>query len=314
MTSLQKVAVVGAGSMGMLIGGRLAAVGCDVTLIGRNSRSFEGWPSKTLKIVRESQEILTSVETAWEVSDASPFDLALLMVKTPDTHSAIEAHRSLFARAGVTLTLQNGAGNLEALAEVVESERLMGGSTTHGAYRLGPGEVCHAGEGDTVVGPMAEQSAEARRRAEVVAELLTRAGLVTVVHERIQEVIWTKLAVNAGINPFCGLLEVKNGVLAQHEQTLELSREAAAETVTVANQLGYALDREEILTKVLEVIRKTANNRSSMLADVLSGKPTEIDAICGVVVTAGEKEGVPTPVNRVLWKLMQAKDRIRLEN
>ena len=314
MSSNQTVAVVGAGAMGSLIGAMLAATGRDVTLFGRDVHSFENWPGQTLTLVRETGEIRAKIRTAWDSSAFEPFDLALLLVKTPDTRSAIETHRTLFTQAKTVLTLQNGAGNLEALAEVVPTERLLGGSTTHGAYRLGPGKVRHAGVGDTVVGPLMEQNAEARQRAEAVAEIFTQAGLQTTVHERIQAVIWTKLAVNAGINPFCGLLEVPNGVLAEHEETLELSRAAAAEVVDVANRLGYGLNRDEILAKVREVIRKTANNRSSMLADVLAGKPTEIDAICGAVVAAGEKAGTPTPVNRVLWKLVKAKDLVGMKN
>ncbi|MCO5245157.1 MAG: hypothetical protein M9927_15265, partial [Anaerolineae bacterium] len=55
-----------------------------------------------------------------------------------------------------------------------------------------------------------------------------------------------------------------------------------------------------------DVARRTAANHSSMFQDMLRGAPTEIDAICGAVVEAGEQTGVLTPVNRTLWRLVRA--------
>jgi 2-dehydropantoate 2-reductase len=81
---------------------------------------------------------------------------------------------------------------------------------------------------------------------------------------------------------------------------------AATEAAAVAAVQGIRLPYPDPLKAVESVARRTANNRSSMLQDVLRGAPTEIDAICGAIVQAGEEAGVPTPVNLTLWQLVRA--------
>jgi 2-dehydropantoate 2-reductase len=80
------------------------------------------------------------------------------------------------------------------------------------------------------------------------------------------------------------------------------AREAAA----VAAALDQHLTYPDPVATAEDVARRTAVNHSSMFQDVLRGAPTEIDAICGAIVAAGESCGVPTPVNRTLWLLVKA--------
>jgi 2-dehydropantoate 2-reductase len=80
----------------------------------------------------------------------------------------------------------------------------------------------------------------------------------------------------------------------------------ARETARVAQAEGIELPFEDPVAAVEDVARKTAKNQSSMLQDVLRNAPTEIDSICGAVVTYGEKHRIPTPANWVCWKLVQA--------
>jgi 2-dehydropantoate 2-reductase len=84
-----------------------------------------------------------------------------------------------------------------------------------------------------------------------------------------------------------------------------VAREAAA----VAVAQGLHLPYPDPVMAVETIARRTAANRSSMLQDVQRGAPTEIDAICGAIVSAGEQTGVPTPVNRTLWQLVKALEK-----
>jgi 2-dehydropantoate 2-reductase len=82
----------------------------------------------------------------------------------------------------------------------------------------------------------------------------------------------------------------------------ETAREAGAVAIALGRRLNYA----DPVGATRAVALRTATNHSSMLQDVQRGAPTEIDAICGAIVAAGQDCGVPTPVNRTLWLLVKA--------
>jgi 2-dehydropantoate 2-reductase len=85
---------------------------------------------------------------------------------------------------------------------------------------------------------------------------------------------------------------------------------AAREAAAVASAQGIRLPYPDPLAAVEATARRTAANRSSMLQDLQRGAPTEIDAICGAIVLAGEQVNVPTPVHRVLWQLVKAREPV----
>ena len=102
------------------------------------------------------------------------------------------------------------------------------------------------------------------------------------------------------------LLNVKNGELLERPSARALMRELAREAASVAEALGMALPFRGPERAVEVVARRTAENTSSMLQDVLRGAPTEVDVINGAVVRLGEKMNVATPVNRVILALVKA--------
>ena len=85
------------------------------------------------------------------------------------------------------------------------------------------------------------------------------------------------------------------------------------EAAEVALAQGIHLPYPDPEAAVEGVAGRTAVNRSSMLQDVQRGAPTEIDAICGAIVLAGEQLGVPTPVNRTLWMLVKAMNKQKIQ-
>jgi 2-dehydropantoate 2-reductase len=92
-----------------------------------------------------------------------------------------------------------------------------------------------------------------------------------------------------------------------------LMAELVAEAAAVASALGIRLTFTDPLESVLQVARRTAANRSSMLQDFDRNRPTEIDMINGAVVREAEKLGIPVPVNRTVTRLVRALETARLE-
>jgi 2-dehydropantoate 2-reductase len=112
--------------------------------------------------------------------------------------------------------------------------------------------------------------------------------------------------INAAINPLTAILDVPNGELLSSPSARELSAALAREVAAVAKAKGIALTFPDAAVAAEDVARHTAANFSSMLQDARRGALTEIDAICGAIVQAGEDAGVPTPVNATMWKLVAA--------
>jgi 2-dehydropantoate 2-reductase len=102
---------------------------------------------------------------------------------------------------------------------------------------------------------------------------------------------------------------VTNGELLSRPDARELMGKVAQEAALVARSLGISLPYSDPVVAVEEVARNTATNMSSMLQDVIRGTPTEIDAINGAVVRAGETTGVPIPLNQMLWHMVKALDQ-----
>ena len=295
--------IIGAGAMGGLFGALLAPHAA-VSLLTTNQEHAAVMGGHGLTLVdldgatrRVPVRVLTDPQDYGRRAD-----LVLVCTKTRATAQAAATARDLLAADGLALTLQNGLGNLEQLVAAVGAQRAAAGVTSQAATLLAPGRVRHAGSGPTVLGipPGREEAITA------VAVLFTRAGLETRISDDVDSLLWSKLIVNVGINALTALLRVPNGVLAQTPECDLLMARAVAEAVAVARALSIGLDGERQLERVREVCLRTADNRASMLQDILRGRPTEIDAINGAVVARGRAAGVDTPVNLLLTQLVQA--------
>lgn len=302
-----KVAVVGAGAMGSLFGGYLCAAGHEVWLVDTWAEHIAAIREAGLRIVEPSGE--EKVVRPHAVADAGvvgPCELVLVFVKSYHTAEVAGALGPLLGPGTVVLTLQNGLGNVDVLAEKVPRSMLLAGTTGQGANVLGPGRIHHAGSGETVLGELEGAITERLQR---LVGVFDGAGLPASASTNVQGLIWTKLLVNVAINPLTAILRVRNGELLEIPETVELMKDAVTEAVLVAERAGVGLSCDDPWAHVEEVTRRTGKNRSSMLQDVEAGRRTEIDVINGAVVREGMRVGVPTPVNLVLTRLVRALER-----
>jgi 2-dehydropantoate 2-reductase len=238
------------------------------------------------------------VNTVDDPRDCAGEQHVLVLVKSWQTRRAAAQLEKCLDDSGVALTLQNGAGNREVLVEVLGAPRVALGVTTVGANLLAPGRVRAAGQGVVALGVHA--------RLAPLAEMLRRAGFSVEDAPDPDELLWGKLVINAAINPLTALLGVPNGELLQRPTARLLLVSLAREAAAVAAAQGLSLPYPDPVAAAQDTARRTAANRSSMLQDVRRGAPTEIDAICGAILRAGEQFGVPTPTNRIIWQLVKA--------
>ncbi len=209
--------------------------------------------------------------------------------------------QQLLSPSGVALTMQNGVGNLEQLTAVLGTHRANLGITSAGAALLEPGVLRHAGSGQTYLAESPETAVSPQK----IVDLFQAAGFPTSLADNAQGLVWGKLAVNAGINPLTAVLQVPNGFLAENRTARQLMARAANEVAQVAAAQNIQPPFADAAAQAVAVAQATASNQSSMWQDLANGRPTEIAAICGAVVSAGRQFGVPTPVNSVLQTAVQ---------
>src|SRR5215211_4796619 len=147
-----RVAVVGAGGVGSVFGGRLAASGHEVWLVHRRPEVVQALRRDGLLLGGPDGEERIPVRATADTSEIGPVDLVLILTKAPDTRAAALAARALMGASTLALTLQNGLGNLETIAEVVGAERVLVGMTYVGAALIGPGHARLTAAGKTFVG------------------------------------------------------------------------------------------------------------------------------------------------------------------
>lgn len=295
----QPILVVGTGAMACLFSARLAAAGYPVTMLGSWAQGLQAVQREGVCVVDDGgQEHAYPVQAISDARHCASVRYALVLVKSWQTQRAAGQLLQCLHPDGLALTLQNGLGNREQLAQVLGGSRVALGVTTAGATLLDPGRVRPVGE--------AVVTLSAHPRLSPLANMLQLAGFIIDTAPDATALLWGKLVINAAINPLTALLGVVNGELLERPSARLLMQAVAREAAAVAVAQGIRLPYPDPVVAVETIARRTAANRSSMLQDVRRGAPTEIEAICGAIVLAGEHTGVPTPINRTLLQLIQA--------
>ncbi|MFL1674253.1 ketopantoate reductase family protein [Paenibacillus dendritiformis] len=316
------VDIIGGGALGLLFAGRLLAGGeAGVRLWTRTEEQAEKIRTEGFEAVE-----LSGQRSRYEGVDAFPLPLAparlrrhgleagMIWLFVKQTHIGPELLSVLAEmprQPGATLVcFQNGVGHAEALAGVWPSPSLAVAVTTEAAAREGMNRIRHTGSGATWIGPAAAEE-DARSHAlnfscVSAKNLLEKAGIEAFVSNNIEDMVYQKLLVNAVINPLTALLRVKNGELLDGAERMELMRDLLAEAAGVYHAAGIPVNEEEAWKRIMDVCRLTAGNTSSMLQDILAGRPTECEAITGAIIRLGARYGAGTPLHQTIYRLIRA--------
>jgi 2-dehydropantoate 2-reductase len=311
------VLVAGAGALGSVVGGLLAARGLPVTLFGRTAH-LDAVQREGLHV--EGLFGDHHVHGLSCITDAAAlrgrFATVLLTVKSWDTEDMTRAVAPHLAPDGHVVSMQNGLGNLEQIAAVVGEPRTLGARVIFGAEVVTPGRVRVTVEAAPVLVGSPDPSDAARAGAAACwARELAAAGIAAEPTAALLAELWAKVFYNAALNPLGALLGVPYGWLADDADARGVMDAAIGEAFAVARAGGIRLawrDADAYRAVFYQrLVPATARHRSSMLQDLERGRPTEIDAINGYVVARGAALGVPTPVNATLTRVIRARVRRR---
>jgi 2-dehydropantoate 2-reductase len=294
-----KILIVGTGALAVLFAARLTQAGLGVTMLGTWQTGLKALDQDGARLVGTAgNEQRFPVHVTDDPHDCRGVKYAVVLVKSWQTERAAGQLAACLAEDGLSLTLQNGLGNREILANKLGAGRVVLGTTTIGATLLGPGLVEPGGEGIL--------SIEAHTGFDPLREALILAGFELEIVKDARSLVWGKLVINSAINPLTALLRVPNGELLARPTARKLMHALAKETTAVALSEKVKLAFSDPVALVEGVAHNTAVNHSSMYQDIQRGAPTEIDSICGAVTRIGKRNNVPTPNNEVCWQLVHA--------
>lgn len=294
-----KICMLGAGALGSALGGVLAEAGNEVWLIDAFAEHVDAMNTRGLTLRDGGVDRTVKVRARTVPDGIGPADLVIVLVKSYHTREAIAKATPIVGRDTVVMSLQNGLGHEEILADEVGRGHVLAGKTYAGGVFLGPGHVIAGTRGkQTFIGELDGRITE---RASRIAETLTRAGLQTTVSSNILGTMWDKLLINVATGALSGITRLPYGGLYSLPEVKECALAAVAEGVAVAKALGVKLssDKPEDAWK-LAAEGLPAEFKASMLQSIEKAAPTEIDFINGSVVRAGLRCNVPTPVNKAL--------------
>ena len=298
-----KIAILGAGAMGSLFGGLLAEADQHVTLLDINDAHLQAITTHGLRLETDTGDRHVRNLQAFRPGDATDVpDLLIVFTKAMHTRAALASVRHLIGESTHVLTLQNGLGNVEALASVVPQERIFVGVTTWPADLAGPGHVRSHGAG--AIRLMTADGAQ-RPLLTPVVDTLSAAGLNCQADANVWGAVWEKVAFNAALNPLCTVLNQPVDALGAVEDGPTLALSIVDEVLTVARASGITVNAAKVSDNVRHSIVAHRGHKPSMLQDVLAGRPTEIESINGAVVATARRHGVPVPHTETLMQLVR---------
>ncbi len=320
-----KICIVGAGAIGGYLGAKLALAGEEVTLIARGPH-LQAMQRDGLKLIMSdgTEHVAKNVRATQDMAEAGPQDLVLLTLKTHSVPGVAEAMRALYKEDTVVLTAQNGVpwwyfrkhgGELEGkrlesvdpggvIEQHLEVDRVIGCIVYPATELAAPGVVKH-NEGDRfTIGEIDGQKTE---RVQKLAQTLQRAGFKAPIRTQIRHDIWVKLWGNVAFNPISALTGATLDVICTYPPSRGLARAAMAEALAIAEKLGIHFGIS--LEQRIDGGAKVGAHKTSMLQDIETRRPTEVDAIVGAVIELGKFTGVPTPHIESLYAAVKLLER-----
>lgn len=332
----QHIAFVGAGALGGFVGGLLADAGADVTLIDSWPQHVETMRASGLQLLGTHGErhVRVNAMHVGEVQSLfrNPVDIAFVTVKLYDARWATELVAPYLAREGLVVTMQNGLIETE-LAGIVGWQRLVGCVASRVQVEmLGPGRIRRLNPPGGAVYTsfrIGETHGRVTPRVRQLAELLGAVDSAKATTNLWGE-RWSKLVANAMTSPVSAVSGQTFKAMYQSAGSRALVIRLAAEAIAVGRSQGFdlepvfgippqdyadaargdagALDRLEGTMRTWQAT-SLEGGISGMAQDLAKGRRTEVDYLCGEVVSRAATGGLAVPAQQAVTRLMHELER-----
>ena len=277
--------IIGAGAIGCLNAAHLLQSGQDVHLITHKKVTIN-----TLKLMTlEQKHSVFNVSNCTELLNAH--DPILVCVKAMQVVGALCQQKQFISNNQVIILMHNGMGCAEQVAKEFPNNPIICSTTSNAALLNSPFNVSETGKGMTLFGPF---NAQAKLQENIISPFY---AALENTHwcDDITEKLWLKLIINIAINPLTAIYQIKNGEL-QSEEKLILIKAIIVECLQVTSRLNLPFKNSFIFDTILNVIKSTSENYSSMNRDIFYKRKTEIEFINGYILKKGAELNIQLPL------------------
>ena len=296
-----RTAIMGAGAVGAYLGGMLARAGHPVSLIARGHH-LTALRQHGLRVIHDRAEFTVQCPATDHPAEIGPVDLALLTVKTYQNPTAVPAMTPMIGPDTAILCLQNGIDSYQAPASTFGADKVLPGAVYIEAALDAPGVARQTGDVVRVV--FGELSEPLSARAQAIAHAFNSAGIPAEIAADIRAALWTKFLF---IATMAGVTSIARQTLAQLMPRPEWRPVVTAclreiEATGRANGVNLPPDIHDTTLAYIE--NNLADLQASMHTDLIAGRPLELEALTGAVIRAGRAAAVPTPINDVIYAML----------
>ncbi|MGI9494275.1 MAG: ketopantoate reductase family protein [Geminicoccaceae bacterium] len=304
-----RIAVFGVGAMGSVYAALLADAGHEVVAVDVWKAHVDAINQHGLRVEGASGDrTITSIHATAESAEALEAELYIIATKASGVGAAARTIRPLMGADSLVLTIQNGLGAGERIAEYMPVDNvLLGVAEGFGASMRGPGHAHHNGMNLIRIG---EIGGGLTARLEKVAEVWRDAGFKVKAFEDIEQLIWEKFLCNGTFSAPCTAFDCTIGELMSNPDQWRVALGCAREIHALGQAKGIAFSFDDAIAYVTAFGERMPKARPSMLLDHHARRPSEIDAINGMAVTLGREMGIETPYNESLTAVVKAREAI----
>ena len=302
-SSIEKIAIMGAGALGAAYGGLLYDMDA-------RSVCFVAGGSRLTRLRREGlivngRQYFIPVVPPDDISP--PADLVIVAVKYHELDSAIRDMKNRVGAETSIISVMNGIESEERIGAIYGMEKVLY-AVAVGIDALREGNrINYTTQGKIIFG-------EARNevltdRVKRIQAIFDRAGIIYETPPDMIRILWWKFMVNVGINQASAVLRAPFAVFQESKDARSLMESAMREVIALSEKAKVDLNEDDI-RKFSEILPGLSpHGKTSMLQDVEAGRKTEVEMFAGKVIALGRRYNVPTPVNQRLFDLIKKIER-----
>lgn len=305
-----RIAVIGPGAVGGYFGGRLAQSGEDVYFLA-HGRTLAAMREHGLRVDSTKGDFtLPKVQVAEKAAEIGPVDLVLVCVKGWQIPELAPVVEPLLGPETIVLPLENGVEATDQLAQFAGRERVLVGLCGLMSKVVEPGHIRHFGLEPFIT--FGEHDNSHSPRIECVKTTLSKAGIQAVNPKDVYARLWMKFLFITSVSGVGSVSRAAVGVLRETPATREVLRRSMAEMDQLARATGVKLAQSAVNDTLAVVDQMPPHGTTSMMRDLLEGRPSELDSLIGAVVRIAQKQGIDVPVNATIYgALLPAELRAR---
>ena len=304
-----RIAIIGAGPSGGILGSYLAEKNPDIIVVDVWQSHIDAIKNHGLKLIGfktitsnfKREHLLTSSK---DLKQFNP-NLIFLAVKTTFTKKVLQDLKDVIGPDTYLVSHQNGIGTEDDIAEVFGKNRALRGVLNYAGNLVTPGVIDM-----TFFNPpnyIGTLSPEADEMAKTVAELLTESGLTTKFTPEIQSKIWEKAILNSTLSGICAITQMTMKEAMSFQETYHMVSNVLIEAIHVATINGVNID-PEFHDKALAYLKKGGHHKPSMLIDIENHRQTEVEYLNGKVVDIAHKNNIKVPFNEAIVSFISGLD------